>query len=86
MLIPQFSTHVVQNAGYFIQCENPLFVERIIITDVYHDFPNDNTFKVYLFLCKHCRTDEKQKKGIAKEKDILSLGDISWSIKGIQAF
>ncbi|MGV3138176.1 hypothetical protein ACEF06_17180 [Brevibacillus agri] len=57
--IPNINNLILQNSrsatGANFKLSNRFFyVQRKIISDLYPPFQNNNAFKVYLYLCKHC--------------------------------
>jgi len=81
--IRNFSSLIVkpdQSTTHFVQCLSMFIMPRKIISNIYPDFPNDDTLKVYIYLSMHCASTDKdgQKPGdifISKEriKDELNM-------------
>lgn len=64
MQIQNLSSLIVNgntSVKHFVECEQAFIMPRKIVTNVYGDFPDDETFKLYIYLCKHCRSQEDKK-------------------------
>lgn len=64
MQIPNFPSLIVNSQigmKHFVECDQAFIFPRKIITNVYGDFPDDETFKLYIYLCKHCRSQDDKK-------------------------
>lgn len=42
-----------RNKPNFIWCDQWFMYQRILVSEIYPDFPNEDIFRIYLFLCKH---------------------------------
>ena len=53
------------NTKHFVQCPSMFIMPRKIISNIYPDFPDDDTLKIYIFLSMHCAStgEDGQKPG-----------------------
>ncbi|QNK57442.1 hypothetical protein [Paenibacillus sp. PAMC21692] len=47
-----------QNMSHFQQCSSMFIMPRKIISNIYLDFPDDETLKIYMYLSMHCASTD----------------------------